>query len=87
MASTYRQLGLLAEERGDPRQALAWTIRCITLFDTFPHPATEPAPHHLQRLTHQLGTPTLHALWHTTTGHPLPPHIETHATHDENENP
>ncbi|QXJ25890.1 tetratricopeptide repeat protein [Actinomadura graeca] len=79
MALTYGQLGLLAEERGHPTQALEWTIRSIALFEDFPHPATGPAPHHLRRLTTQLGIHTLTTTWQTLTGQPLPPAIHDHA--------
>ena len=44
MALTYGQLGLLAEDRQQPRQALEWMVRCVTLFDQFPHPVTGPGP-------------------------------------------
>ena len=38
MASSYHQLGLLAEERGSPSQALEWMVQCVALFDEYPHP-------------------------------------------------
>jgi tetratricopeptide (TPR) repeat protein len=80
MATGYGQLALLAEEHGHPQQALEWTIRCVALFDEYPHPATGPAPHHLQRLTHLLGSEALEQAWHAVTGHPIPPDILSHAT-------
>ena len=72
MASSYGQLGLLAEARGSPGQALEWMVRCVALFDDFPHPSTGPGPRHLARLTRQLGIPALEACWQQVTGGPLP---------------
>ena len=72
MANSYYQLGLLAEARGRPSEALAWTVRCVALFDEFPHPATGPGPQHLARLTAGLGVDTLERCWQQVTGHPLP---------------
>ena len=42
MASTYGQLGLLSEKRQDFGAALDWIVRCVALFEEFPHPATGP---------------------------------------------
>ncbi len=71
-ASTYGQLGLLAEARGEPAAALDWTIRCVTLFPEFPHPATGPGPQHLARLTGISGKDALEAGWQRLTGGALP---------------
>ncbi|HEU5027162.1 MAG TPA: tetratricopeptide repeat protein [Spirillospora sp.] len=81
MARGYGQLGLLAVVRGDPHQALEWMIRCVALFDEYPHPATGPAPYILQRLTRELGVETLHDLWRTVTGNALPSSVHAHVTH------
>jgi tetratricopeptide (TPR) repeat protein len=75
IALTYGQLGLLAEARGGTAAALAWVIRCVILFDAFPHPATGPAPRHLARLTAILGWETFHREWQNTTGQPPPPEV------------
>jgi hypothetical protein len=72
MASSYGQLGLLAEQRGRPREALTWTVRCVALFDEFPHPSTGPGPQILARLTTRLGIDTLEQCWQQVTGSPLP---------------
>jgi hypothetical protein len=72
MAMTYGQLGLLAEAREQPGQALAWIVRCVSLFDQFPHPVTEPGPRHLARLSRQLGIPALEQAWQQVTGQPVP---------------
>jgi tetratricopeptide (TPR) repeat protein len=72
MALTYGQLGLLAEDRRQPQQALEWMVRCVTLFSQFPHPATEPGPGQLARLTRQLGLPALEQAWQQATGQPVP---------------
>jgi tetratricopeptide (TPR) repeat protein len=75
MAATYGQLGLLAEQRGDVAAALDWTVRCVALFEEFPHPATRNGPHHLVRLTGMLGLPALEASWQRCSGVSLPPAI------------
>ncbi|NDU75851.1 tetratricopeptide repeat protein, partial [Actinomadura sp. DSM 109109] len=86
LAPTYGQIGLLAEQRGDLREALRWTIRAIALFDEYPHPATGPGPHQLERLTRRLGVDVLHSLWQTTTGQPLPPAVHAAVTAGESAN-
>jgi hypothetical protein len=43
MAMSFGQLGLLAEAKGGPREALRSVVRCVTVFDEFPHPLTGPA--------------------------------------------
>jgi hypothetical protein len=72
MATSYGQLGVLAKQRGETHQALEWTVRCVTLFGEFPHPLTGPATRHLARLTAQLGTSALEAIWLKITGRALP---------------
>jgi hypothetical protein len=47
-------------------------VRCVTLFDQFPHPATGPGPRHLARLIYQRGMPTLEQTWRQVTGQPVP---------------
>jgi hypothetical protein len=56
---------------------LDWTVRCVTLFPEFPHPATGPAPQHLARLTASLGVAALEASWQRCTGNALPEQIRT----------
>jgi hypothetical protein len=51
MAFTFDQLGLLAEERGDVRQAVSWAVRCIAVFGEVPHPLTGTGPRDLARFT------------------------------------
>jgi tetratricopeptide (TPR) repeat protein len=72
LASTYGQLGLLAEARGQERMALERVVKLVALFDEFPHPATEPAPEELVRLTSRLGIETLATCWQKATGQELP---------------
>lgn len=75
LAMTYGQLGLLTEQRGDVAAALDWTVRCVALFEKFPHPATGVGPHHLVRLAGMLGLPALEASWQRCTGVALPPAV------------
>ena len=75
MATGYGQLGLLAEARGQPQRALEWIIRCVTVFDEFPHPSTGPGPHHLARLTAMLGEHALDKTWTSVTGRPVPDRV------------
>jgi tetratricopeptide (TPR) repeat protein len=72
LAMTYGQLGLLEEDRQRPGQALDWTVKCVSLFDQFPHPLTGPGPGHLARLTGQLGMQALEEAWRRVTGQALP---------------
>ena len=80
MALTYAQLGLLAEERGQRPLALEWNIRCVTLFDQFPHPMTGTGPAALARLTRQLGMPALEQAWQQVTGQPVPQPVRDYIT-------
>ena len=80
MAMTYGQLGLLAEARQQPGQALDWMVRCVTLFDQFPHPSTGPGPAHLARLTGQLGLLALEQAWRQVTGQPVPQPVRDYLT-------
>jgi tetratricopeptide (TPR) repeat protein len=72
MATTYGQLGVLAKRRGRDEEALEWTVRCVALFDEFPHSSTRPEPKHLARLAAALGLEALRRSWLKATGHPLP---------------
>ncbi len=72
LAMSYGQLGLLAEAASRASEALDWMVRCVNLFPEFPHPATGPGPHHLARLTSELGMSELEASWQRCTGQSLP---------------
>ena len=84
---TYGQLGLLAEDRQQPRQALEWMVTCVALFNQFPHPATGPGPFHLARLTSQLGMSVLEETWQQVTGRPLPQPVRDYVTSQHDEQP
>ncbi len=71
MAFAFGQLGLLAVARGRLEEALEWTVRCVALFDEFPHPATGPGPANLARMVAELGIDTLERCWRRVTGEPL----------------
>jgi hypothetical protein len=75
VAANFGQRGLLAARRGHPEQALELVIRCIALFEPFPHPDTGPAPAHLRRLTTELGLSALERTWRQITGTSLPPEV------------
>jgi tetratricopeptide (TPR) repeat protein len=83
MALSYGQLGLLAEKRGRPSEALTWMVRCVALFDEFPHPATDTGPEHLARLTTRLGIAALEQCWQQVTGSPLPPAVRDYVQRKE----
>ncbi|HEV2809888.1 MAG TPA: tetratricopeptide repeat protein [Acidimicrobiales bacterium] len=72
MAVTYGQFALVAEARQRPEEALEAVVRCVALFDEFPHPATGAGPTHLARLTAVLGMDQLAATWARLTGRQLP---------------
>ncbi|MFE5759840.1 tetratricopeptide repeat protein [Streptomyces massasporeus] len=82
MATSYGQLGLLAEARHRTGEALVWMVRCVALFDQFPHPATGPGPGHLKRLTHTLGIAALEGAWQNITGKRLPLAVRHHVLTD-----
>ncbi|MEU7055107.1 tetratricopeptide repeat protein, partial [Streptomyces sp. NPDC046197] len=82
MASSYGALGLLAEARQQTEEALQWVVRCVALFDQFPHPATGPGPGHLKRLTHVLGIAALEQTWQAVTGNCLPSAVRHHVITD-----
>jgi hypothetical protein len=82
MATSFGQLGLLSEQRGRQADALAWTVRCVALFEEFPHPATGPGPGHLARLTAALGIEALERCWREVTGIPLPQLIRDYVEGD-----
>jgi hypothetical protein len=72
LATSYGRLGLLSEQRGDMNTALDWIVRCVALFDEFPHPSAGPGPAYLARLTATLGMPALETSWKRCTGRDLP---------------
>jgi hypothetical protein len=76
LALTYAQLGLLTEQ-ADPISALDWAIRCVALFDSFPHPSTGSGPEQLARVTQMLGVPALEEAWQRVTGQSLPVNMRT----------
>jgi tetratricopeptide (TPR) repeat protein len=76
LASSYCLMGLLAEAKHDENLALDWMVRCVALFDQFPHPATGPGPKHLARLTAKLGMSALQSSWQRQTGKTLPPQVQ-----------
>ena len=87
MALTCAQLGLIAEARGQSPLALQWTIRCVTLFDQFPHPMTGTGPTALARLTGQLGMPALEETWRQVTGQPVPQPVRDYITSHHDDQP
>jgi tetratricopeptide (TPR) repeat protein len=87
IALTYGQLGLLAEARQQPGQAMTWTVRCVALFGEFPHPATGPGPQHLTRLTRELGLPALEQAWQQVIGQPLPEAVRGYLTRHHDNDP
>ena len=72
MAKTYAQLGLLADLKGSPEEALTWTVRCVSLFAEFPHPATGPGPHNLAVDSTRLGIEAVEKTWLAVNQQTLP---------------
>jgi hypothetical protein len=62
-------------------------VRCVALFDQFPHPATGPGPFHLARLTRQLGMPALEEAWQRVTGQPVPQPVRDYITSQPDQQP
>lgn len=75
LALTYAQLGLLAEEQGSTRDALRWNVRCVALFEEFPHPLTGTGALRLVVLTHEMGMGALEEVWVEVTGEELPGNV------------
>jgi tetratricopeptide (TPR) repeat protein len=86
-ALTYAQLGLLAKDRAQAPLALAWNIRCVTLFDEFPSPLTGTGPSALVRLSRQLGLPALEEAWRQVTGQSVPQSVHDYVTTHQDEQP
>jgi tetratricopeptide (TPR) repeat protein len=72
MALTYGQLAFLDAKQERPPEALAWTVRCVALFDEIPQPAIEAESELLALLTDYLGIPVLESTWREITGNELP---------------
>jgi hypothetical protein len=72
MALTYAQSGVLAAQQGQLAEALAWAVRCVSLFDEIPHPSTGTGPRDLAGLTSLLGMAALKRAWREVTGGKLP---------------
>lgn len=72
MALTYAQLGLLAGDRAQTQLAFEWNIRCVILFEQFPHPMSESGLSALVWLTRQFGMPALETAWRQVTGQSVP---------------
>ena len=83
-ALTLAQLGRLEAEQGHSSQALELAVRCVTLFDEFPHPLAGTGPDDLTRLTSYLGMSALETAWMSVTGHPLPDAVRRYV-HDHQE--
>jgi WD40 repeat protein/tetratricopeptide (TPR) repeat protein len=82
-AKIFGQLGHLSERRGDKVGALQWIVRCVNVFDDFPHPSTDFGPDYLALLTNDLGMDFLSEQWEQITGKPLPADIAAFVTdHD-----
>ena len=60
-------------------EALKWMVRCVRLFEEFPHPLTGQGPRHLVRLTGVLGMAALDQCWRDVTGSELPPVLVAYA--------
>ena len=76
----------MAEARGQAELALEWNIRCVTLFDQFPHPATGSGPAALARVTGQLGMPAVEQAWRQVTGQPVPQPVHDYiASHPDDQ--
>jgi tetratricopeptide (TPR) repeat protein len=75
----YR-LGITAQDQQQPDEALAWMIRCVTVFGQVPNAMTGPGPEHLARLARQLGVPALERAWQQITGQALPQTVRDYIT-------
>lgn len=78
IARTYSQLAQLADMQGDPQEALAWTVRAVTQFDEFPHPAMPALSHNLSVIAGRVGMPALERCWQDVTDNPLPREVRAY---------
>jgi len=83
-AASYAALGRLAHKRGDLPAALERAVRCVSLFEQFPHPTTQLGLSDLRHLAAQLGIHALEHAWQTATGTTLPPAVRAYATAPDN---
>ena len=60
-------------------------MRCVALFDQFPHPSTGQGPRHLARLTRQLGIGALEETWTKVTGGALPATVRAYVERTRND--
>ena len=74
-ARSFELLGRLARIRGRDEEMMEWTVRWVTLFDEFPHPATEFAALVLARATAVMGVNVLQRCWLKMTGKPVPAEV------------
>ena len=72
MAEAFCGLGRLEEARDQLQQALQSMVKCVMLFEDFPHPATSAGSEYLAQLTARLGIRSLEECWQEITGRPLP---------------
>ncbi len=75
LAKGYGQMGWLEMERNISDTALEWMVRCVCLFEEFPHPSTTPVPHNMAVVTKMIGLEALEASWLKVTGNDLPGHV------------
>lgn len=76
IAQIYAGLGTLAIARCNAAHAVEWLVRCVTVFDEFPHSATEPGAQRLADLV-AAGLPVsaLEQTWAQVTGKTLPQQV------------
>ncbi|NUP51583.1 MAG: tetratricopeptide repeat protein [Catenulispora sp.] len=79
-ARSLLQFGALAIVRGRIPEGLAWTVKGLVRFDSFPHPASAPAPERLRSLVEAFGIEILERTWREVTGEPLPERVREYVT-------
>lgn len=77
---TFGALGLIAEQRGDPRRALEWVIRSVASIEDFPNPITDRSAGRLRILTAELGVSMLESSWQKVTGAALPQAVRAYVS-------
>lgn len=75
LAGAYFQQAIIVLKRREVHAALELIIRCIILYDTFPHPDTGHAPDVLVGFVRILGMEELAKSWQAVAGYPLPPSV------------
>lgn len=78
LSRPYYVLSAAAFAQGDLRKTLEMLIRCVAVFDEFPHPSAGEGPPRLAVIAQHLGMDVLEQAWQRATGEPLPAKVRNY---------